>query len=335
MSDPQWPPPQAPPPSEWGQPNQWRQTGQWGQSGQGRQSDQWGRPNEWGPGRAGSPGIIALRPLLLGEILDGAVQLIRQAPRVVLGLSAAVAVVGQLLTLGLALAAVRGGFSSGPAGDTVTIGIGGTSGIAGFVINGLLQLVLAGMLTAVAAELVLGREVSLAATWQRVRPLLWRLVVGASLATLMPYLGLIALLVGGVFLWVTFALTTPALVLERLGPLQALRRSFHLALPDFWRVLGIRLLAFVIAGLIASVITLPVVVGIAAVAGLGLVGSSTGTVLLVVATSIAGIVASTITAPFTAGVDALLYIDRRMRSEGLDIRLRDAVQAQARSTGTG
>jgi hypothetical protein len=35
-----------------------------------------------------------------------------------------------------------------------------------------------------------------------------------------------------------------------------------------------------------------------------------------------GIAAGTITAPFLAGVLALLYIDRRMRAEGLDLVLR-------------
>ena len=37
--------------------------------------------------------------------------------------------------------------------------------------------------------------------------------------------------------------------------------------------------------------------------------------------AVAGALATTLVAPFTAGVRALLYIDRRMRAEGLDIAL--------------
>ena len=36
-------------------------------------------------------------------------------------------------------------------------------------------------------------------------------------------------------------------------------------------------------------------------------------------------IAQTVVAPFTAGVRALLYIDRRMRAEGLDVSLMAAV----------
>ena len=51
--------------------------------------------------------------------------------------------------------------------------------------------------------------------------------------------------------------------------------------------------------------------------------TETGTMTLpgLVLTGLAGIVATTITAPFTAGVIVLLYVDRRMRREGLDIAL--------------
>jgi hypothetical protein len=45
-----------------------------------------------------------------------------------------------------------------------------------------------------------------------------------------------------------------------------------------------------------------------------------------------GIVAGMITAPFLAGVLALLYIDRRMRAEGLDFVLRRQERTARRAT---
>jgi hypothetical protein len=47
------------------------------------------------------PGVIPLRPLGVGEILDGAVTTIRRNPGPMLGLSAIVAVLTQLLGVGL------------------------------------------------------------------------------------------------------------------------------------------------------------------------------------------------------------------------------------------
>ena len=47
--------------------------------------------------------------------------------------------------------------------------------------------------------------------------------------------------------------------------------------------------------------------------------------LTLVLTALGGIVGSTITAPFTAAAPVLLYVDRRIRREGLDIELARAV----------
>src|SRR5262245_61916180 len=52
-------------------------------------------PTGWGVPK---PGVIPLRPLGLGEILDGAISTMRAHPRVILGVSAIVATISQLLT---------------------------------------------------------------------------------------------------------------------------------------------------------------------------------------------------------------------------------------------
>jgi hypothetical protein len=43
--------------------------------------------------------------------------------------------------------------------------------------------------------------------------------------------------------------------------------------------------------------------------------------------AIGGVIATAVTAPFVAGVLGLLYIDRRMRAEALDISLSNAVRS--------
>ena len=49
------------------------------------------------------PGVVPLRPLALGELLDGAIKIIRRYPRPTLGLSAAIAAVVTVLNVGLVL----------------------------------------------------------------------------------------------------------------------------------------------------------------------------------------------------------------------------------------
>jgi len=300
---PVYPPPQ--PPAGWAQP-----------------APGWGQPSApggwtaYGPPEPPRVGIVPLRPLSVGEILDGAFTAIRRYPRTVLGLSAATAAVQQLL--GLVVDVSTGGFSS--PGATGLNGLGTVSGIATAILNTVLATLLVGMLTLVIGDAVIGRRAPLRVLWDRLRPLMWRLLLAAFLAAVLPWLGLVALIVGGVLLWVALAFTTPALVLERLTVRQSLRRSWRLTMSSFWRVFGIRMLAWLIAAALGAILAIP-----AALIGFGLSANSLGDgdigVAAEVAIRLASFLASTITLPFTAGVTALLYIDCRMRTEALDVTL--------------
>ncbi|MBV8350205.1 MAG: hypothetical protein JOZ49_22640, partial [Mycolicibacterium sp.] len=110
-----------------------------------------------------------------------------------------------------------------------------------------------------------------------------------------------------------------AIVLERLPVFRAITRSFALVRGSFWRVFGIRLLATVVAGIVANAVAIPFTV-----AGqlLTIGASSTGIVLVaVVLRSVGSAIGQIITAPFSAGVVVLLYTDRRIRAEAFDLVL--------------
>ena len=170
---------------------------------------------------------------------------------------------------------------------------------------------------------MLGRQVTVRQVWARIRPRLWALLVAAAIAGLLPYVGLLFLVIPGVILWGAWALTTPALVLEGLGPVRALRRSWQLAWPAFPRVWSIRTLSELLAMLMQYLVAVPFAVAGAAVAlALGANEGSRLPIVALVLVALGGIVAGTLTAPFLAGVLALLYVDRRMRAEGLDLVLR-------------
>ncbi len=159
-------------------------------------------------------------------------------------------------------------------------------------------------------------------------------VLATGLALLL--LGILALVLLLFYLSTKWALATPAIVLERLGAFRGLRRSWRLVEEPtrggFWRLLGIRLLTSIIVGIAASVIAFPIsfVVTFVLAATTG-DGGTTGDLFAAqaVASGIAGLVTGALTTPFVAGVDALLYVDTRIRREGLDVQLVQTAQGAA------
>jgi hypothetical protein len=125
-------------------------------------------------------------------------------------------------------------------------------------------------------------------------------------------------------------LTAPAVVLERLGPWAAVKRSWRLTRRSFWRLFGIFLLTLIIVIIATIVVQIPFnFMANAAGGGAGIFGATATTgEAAVIISAIGGIVGATITRPISAGVTVLLYVDLRMRREGLDLVLRNAAQTQ-------
>ena len=111
---------------------------------------------------------------------------------------------------------------------------------------------------------------------------------------------------------------------------RALRRSWTLTRGwQAWRVLGITLLAGLVTGLFATMVQLPVTtVTFLALDGLsgGLSPVHPGVLLT---DHLVQVVVQAFSIPFSAGVTALLYLDLRIRREGLDVSLVRAAQARA------
>lgn len=269
---------------------------------------------------------IPLRPLGVGELLDGTFNTIRRNPRATIGLAALLVTLQQLLAVGFQVLTEGLPTLTGFEGETFSFQtIGGFGGLVGTLLAAVVGAVLTGMLVVVVSEDVIGRQASAADVWRRVRPRLGALLVAAAIAGILPYLGLVLLILPGLFLWAAWALTTPALVLEGLGPFAALSRSWRLALPSLPRIWSVRALSVLLGTLIQLLIIVPFEVAGAVVTVLTGAEDDASTVVTVVVlalTVLGAIAAGTITAPFLAGVLALLYIDRRMRAEGLDLVLR-------------
>ena len=296
------------------------------------------------------PGVVPLRPLSVSELLDGSIKVIRRYPRPTLGMSAAIAVAVTLINV---VAVLTFGIPTRPrvTDNTVDTGPGfsGTSvaitGVAS-VLHYLAGLVLTGALIVVVGKAVQGHQAPIGEVWTAVRPRIWALLGLSLLTTLLAVLpvalgiGAAVLLqlglgdgglilgiplgicgfVATVYLYTRLSLASAALILERASVTAALRRSTVLVRGSWWRVFWITLLAGLIASVLGAIIAVPL-----SLLGLALSGGDNYSASFLALQQVGTGLASVLLAPFSSGVGALLYIDRRMRAEGLDVVLQSTV----------
>jgi hypothetical protein len=321
----------------------------------------WGPPQAaWSAPAEVRPGVVPLRPLGVGELLDGAITTMRRYPGPMLGLAAVFAVVTQALQMVVVYVLFRdvAALEATVAAETELLALADAlaqsigSLLATAILTWLATVVLTGLLTVVVGQAVLGRPCTVGDAWRQAAPRLVRLlgltllvglvvaapvlvVAGLLLGTVLlggegtalAAVGLLALVAVPVTVWlyVRLAVASPALILESspdgppVGVLGALRRSARLVTGAWWRTFGILLLVTVLASVISSILSVPFVgaslflsgTDPEAVPGLGALTLQ----------ALGGVIGATVTTPFTAAVTVLLYVDRRIRREGLDIEL--------------
>ncbi|WP_329272564.1 hypothetical protein [Streptomyces sp. NBC_01451] len=373
----QAPPPPPPPGPGWGGNHPGTPGGYNGPGGYGGYGPHGGHPgwggNWGGPPPAAKPGVIPLRPLGVGEILDGAVSTMRAHWRTVLGISLTVAVVTEIVAIllqGLVLddnASVNGLDSTSASFEELSRAMGDallSSGVL-FVISMIGTVIATALLTTVTSRAVLGKPVTIGEAWRDARPQIPKLF-GLIFLLLLTVVAIVAVgiapgvlvalagsegggaalaVLGGfgaslVALWlmISFSLASPALMLEKQSILKSISRSAKLVRGSWWRVLGIQLLASIIAMVVSSIVVLPFTFVASALTGDGISGLLDGTGsfgwTFLVVSGIGSVIGSMITFPITAGVTVLLYIDQRIRREALDLDLARAAGVQSSGSGT-
>ena len=311
------------------------------------------------------PGVIPLRPLGLGEVLDGAVGVLRRYPRPALGLAALVALVSTLCNVLLLVTAFEPFLTVDSTaledGDTAALedALGGA--VAGASLSLLLSLVsgavLTGAMTAVVGKAVLGEPVTFGQAWAQVRS---RLLPLDRAGAARP-----ASIVAGTFVGATVAGVAVIAVARRRGRARrraagarrcggrrlALRPAEPGAVRAGARAHGHRRepaplerarAARLVAGVrhpaadrrhrhassrrscsCPSPRSAPARSAASSTPTTDVLGTRS-----LVMTAVGGGLAATLVAPFTAGVRALLYVDRRMRAEGLDVSLSAAAASR-------
>ncbi|NNJ07860.1 hypothetical protein HHX38_27585 [Streptomyces sp. PKU-MA01144] len=315
--------------------------------------------------------MIPLRPLGVGEILDGAVSTLRTHWRTVLGITVTVSVITQILDVLVRRYLVPQPPEVDPnatpeevldqLGDQLNATLVGTAPVTAIAL--IATLFTTALLTVVISRSVLGREVTLADAWREARPRLPQLLglivlllliaaavlvvavlpgllLGSAGGAVLAVLGGIAGAVVTLWLMVRFALASPALMLERQGVIQSMRRSAKLVRGAWWRVFGILLLTMLLIFIVSLIIAIPFGLIAFAVDGEGLSGMFSGGTPdfgwpFLIITGIGAVIASAITYPISAGVTVLLYVDQRIRREALDLELARAAGVNGHGTAPG
>lgn len=352
---------------QWGQPPQWNPTPQWGPPGPGHGfggpggmappgHSPYGQPRYVAPPK---PGIVPLRPLMFGEILDGAFQTVRRNPAAMLGagiIAQALASIMSALIQGGALfgatsaLSLRGpGFSQAMA---LTLGTAAAIGALLSLLSVLISVVMQGAMAVPVARALLNRRTGFRQMWVLARSrtgallgLAGVLILGTvaviAVGVLVTVLSaavmdraavpVMVLLVFGLFiamLWlgIRFLVAPAAIVVEELGTFAGLRRSWQLTGRNWWRILGVTIVVGILVGVLTQIVLLPVRLatnGIAATVfaqGGEAETHTVGVVAAVVGTVVTALVAA-VGFAFQTSTAALLYADLRMRKDGLDLDL--------------
>ncbi len=298
------------------------------------------------------PGIISLRPMSLGDVVDGAVKHIRRNPGPVLSASLIVLVVSAVPALLLAAAGSRGSWYS-DIGAQAVIDRGAFFALVLLLGVAFAAVVLGGAMAYSVGEAALGHRVTLGELATAVRPRLLALLGLAALVTLavgVPVLLLVLLLalasgtgsllagvlvglVGGllvaawsVLLTARLSLAGAAVVLERRGPAAALTRSWALTRRAFWRCLLRMVVVGMLGTLVFWVVQLPLILVSTLVGGIVPLSPSSESLVSSLGLAVATLLSASIVVPFLAGATALLYVDQRMRTEGFDLVLQRAAR---------
>lgn len=242
--------------------------------------------------------------------------------------------------------------------DWSTIFIGSTvvTVAVGFVLGlvaGAFQVLVQGIVVSEVASAALAEKHSLRILWRRVRPVAWRLIGYTAMvvtavillialvvvllfgvATLTPVLAVILgilIVLGSIplALWLStkLLLVTSVLVMEHTTIRSAIVRSWQLTRGRFWPILGIVVIISVIMGTITQLVGLPF-----SLLGSGLttiitptgdpdVSSIISLIGVSLLTQVVTLLVSCVSVVVSSTAAAIIYIDCRMRLEGLDIDL--------------
>lgn len=290
----------------------------------------------------------------LGDLLGGAIGILRFNPKASIGLTAIVMVVGFALSVPVALLATRASRFS--YGDDVgaLLGVSGVLGLPSL----LTIMITTPMLSRVTYEAILGNKVTINQAWVRVRPRMWNYVAATLLAGVITFavsaatvavlnlalsgggyastlimLFLFTLLGSAVALALTVKLNLypAAIVLDAQNWWRAFGRSWQLTNGYFWANLGRIVVASIMVSVLAWVFQVPVNF-LAGLVGIAWTNTSAQILVIFGAYAITQLLSLMIIMPFLVAFSTLLWTDMKIRKEGFDLTLMEQADRDTAAT---
>lgn len=231
-----------------------------------------------------------LRALSFSELLDQGFQLLRNHFRLLMGIGLIL-----YLPLGLLSALAQTAVGSGTPTVAVLVGI-----LLSALAVLLIQPVVIATITFALGEVYLGRNVTVGAALRNTAGLLMPVMGTFLLYSVVVIIGLILLIVPGIYLMLILMLVTQIVVLERRFGISALKRSRELMRGNLARGFGITFTSFLLMMVVQT--------------GVGLVLSGVPFVA-----PLATAVVQAAGFAFYSAVGVLLYFDIRCRKEAFDL----------------
>jgi hypothetical protein len=279
------------------------------------------RPPDRSPRRATAAAperpLPALAPMTMSDLLDGAFAIIKRAPATIVGLTALFVVPIQVLAAFLNRGVAGFDFDEALQETNASFEIGGQpngwSGVVLQVGSMLALVVVAAAIARLVSAWYVGHDLSTSQLLRGTVPIAWALFASWFLVHLLEGVSILGLGILPLAVMTWFLVTAPVIGAERLGPIQAMRRSARLVHRRFWNVLGAALLGVLVETLFQFAVSLlPEFLSFF----LGTEG------IAWVLPAVVGVVSQLVTLPFVAALTVLIYLDLRVRTEGLDLELR-------------
>jgi hypothetical protein len=257
--------------------------------------------------------------MTMSDLLDGGFTILKRAPATILGLTALLVIPVQVLAAFLDRGIEGFDFDAAVQETNSSFEVGGTatgSGWASLVLqvgSMLALVVVAAAIARLVSAWYVGSDLTTSQLLRGTVPIAWALFASCVLVHLLEGVSVIGFGVLPLAVMTWFLVTAPIIGAERVGPIKAMRRSARLVNRRFWNVLGAALLAFLVEQLFESAVAL-----LPMFLSLFLGTDGLGWVLR----AAIGVMTQLITMPFVAAVTVLIYLDLRVRTEGLDLELR-------------
>lgn len=157
---------------------------------------------------------------------------------------------------------------------------------------------------------------------------------GVALTVVMGIGALLVLIAASVWLGTKFSLTPSIIVLENGKVFPSLARSWRLTDGYFWRTFGVQFLVSSVVSVASQVVATPIslLASLVPVLFVGVDSEATMVVATIAAQGVSllvSVIIGAITVVVISATSAVIYVDLRMRKEGLDLDLARYVEARA------